>query len=315
MRPNAVAQRILSTTRATAKLHEFRVPEGDFFDLPHDPAILFSLAIGILGDVAATIADEMRDGVASGALGQLPKPPSWDDHDLDPVTGLRFASTFFDAFLNAKLNGSITTEFSLLCAAAYYLSGNVGSATVIVRRMELPALDLCGGLGRLVNRILANDFQPIPDAHAHAEMTSTVLRSLHGYINFEIDHVSVFEACAKLRASLYRSGSPRELFYGDLTAAICFKKLQNASRTLLPIASELSEDMWRPALQKAHFPIELWPAQQRIAAAGLLQGQSAVIQMPTSAGKTRDRVDYPISVSVEASITSGYSCALSFALP
>ena len=42
------------------------------------------------------------------------------------------------------------------------------------------------------------------------------------------------------------------------------------------------ETITRPA-----FPRELWPSQQRICAAGVLRGASAVIQMPTSAGKTR----------------------------
>ena len=56
---------------------------------------------------------------------------------------------------------------------------------------------------------------------------------------------------------------------------------------MLSATSDLDPEVWRPALSKPHFPIELWPAQQRIADAGLLRGQSAVIQMPTSAGKTR----------------------------
>ena len=85
----------------------------------------------------------------------------------------------------------------------------------------------------------------------------------------------------------YANGSPRELLYADLTSAICGHKLRHASRTILPAASDLGPDAWRPALAKPHFPMELWPAQLRIAAAGLLRGRSAVIQMPTSAGKTR----------------------------
>jgi helicase len=61
-----------------------------------------------------------------------------------------FASIFFDAFLSARLDDTITAEFSLLCASAYCLAGNVGSAAVIIRRMDTPGLDLAGGLGRPV---------------------------------------------------------------------------------------------------------------------------------------------------------------------
>jgi helicase len=287
MRPDGNAQNILSTTRATAKMHEFRVAPEDFIALPRDPAMLFALAVGILGDVAATIAGEKHDGVDLGAIASIPVPRGWGERDPAPIDGLRFASIFFDAFLNAQLDDTITAEFSLLCASAYYLAGNVGSATVIIRRMDPPGLNLAGGLGRLVHAILANDLRPIDGEHAHAAATAAVLHALGSYMRFDNDMAAVLDACDKARAAFYENGSPRELLYGDLVAAICARKLRNASRTLLPAASDLSPETWRPALAKSHFPIELWPAQQRIASAGLLRGASAVIQMPTSAGKTR----------------------------
>jgi superfamily II DNA/RNA helicase len=268
-------------------MHEFRVSQEDFIELQQDPAILFALAVGILGDVAAAIADELREDVDLTALAESPRPTGWDGDDLDPVSALRFASTFFDAFLNARLNETITVEFSLLCATAYYLSGNVGSAAVITRRMDVPSLDLCGGLGLLLHRILSNDFQDLQDPHRHDGHTSAILSSLHGFMCFESNETALIEACRRLRTTLYKSGSSSELLYGDLVSAVCLHKLKNASRTILPVASGMSFEEWQPALAKPHFPIELWPAQQRIAAAGLLQGASAVIQMPTSAGKTR----------------------------
>jgi hypothetical protein len=287
MRPDGNAQNILSTTRATAKMHELRVAPEDFIVLPRDPSTLFVLAVGILGDVAATIAADKHDGVDLVAIASTPVPRGWGERAPTPVDGLRFASIFFDAFLNARLDDTITVEFSLLCASAYYLAGNIGSATVIIRRMEPPGLDLAGGLGRLVHAILANDFRPIDGDHAHAAATVAVLHALDGYMRFDNDMTAVLDACDKARTEFYENGSPRELLYGDLVAAICARKLRNASRTLLPAASDLDPDSWRPALAKSNFPIELWPAQQRIAMAGLLRGASAVIQMPTSAGKTR----------------------------
>ena len=287
MRPDSNAQNILSTTRATAKMHEFRVAPEDFIRLPRDQAMLFVLAVGILGDVAATIAVEKHDGIDLGAITSIPVPRGWGERDPAPIDGLRFASIFFDAFLNARLDDTITVEFSLLCASAYYLAGNVGSATVIVRHMDPPGLDLAGGLGRLVHAILANEFRPIHGEHAHAAFTAAVLHALGGYMRFENDMAAVLDACGRARAAFYEYGSPRELLYSDLVAAICARKLRNASRTLLPAASDLDPGLWRSALAKLNFPMELWPAQQRIASAGLLRGASAVIQMPTSAGKTR----------------------------
>lgn len=224
MRPDGNAQNILSTTRATAKMHEFRVAPEDFIALPRDPAMLFVLAVGILGDVAATIAGEKHDGVDLAATASIPVPRGWGERDAAPIDGLRFASIFFDAFLSARLDDTITAEFSLLCASAYYLVGNVGSAAVIIRRMDAPGLDLAGGLGRLVYAILANDFRLIDGEHSHAAVTAAVLHALGGYMRFDNDMAAVLDACDKARAAFYENGSPRELLYGDLVAAICARK-------------------------------------------------------------------------------------------
>ena len=98
MRPEATALTILSTTRARAKMHEFRVAPADFNALPRDPSMLFPLAIGILGDVAAAVADTLV-GVAV-APATLPRPLGWGELDEDPQGVLRFASIFFDAYLS-----------------------------------------------------------------------------------------------------------------------------------------------------------------------------------------------------------------------
>lgn len=286
MKPEASALNVLSTTRARAKMREFRVAPEDFNALPRDPAILFTLAIGILGDIAATVADQIG-GDAGAAPGALPTPLGWGEMDADPQDALRFASVFFDAYLNADLDAELTTEFSLLCAAAYYIAGNVGSAAVIVRHMAAPDLEIAGGLGFLVYAILSNDFVAIEAAHAHQAVTSEVLEALARFFRFEGEAGAVSDTCNRMRDYFHTSGSPRELLYGDLVGAVCALKLRNAARTILPVASGLFPELWRPALAKLHFPIELWPAQQRIADAGVLAGRSAVIQMPTSAGKTR----------------------------
>lgn len=264
-------------------MHEFRVAPEDFNDLPRNPAILFALAIGILGDVAATVAD----GIDEDAKGPLKVPLGWNNEDANPLDSLRFASIFFDAYLNAQLDVELGSEFSLLCAAAYYIGGNVGSTAVIVRRMEPPALNLGGGIGYLIYSILRNDFVTIEAHHTHQRATSALLDALGRFFRFECEAAAVAEVCNEIRRTFHNRGSPRELLYADIVGAICALKLRNAARTLLPVASGLGPQLWQPVLAKSHFPIELWPAQQRIADAKILSGKSAVIQMPTSAGKTR----------------------------
>lgn len=286
MRPEAAARNILSTTRARAKMREFRVAEGDFNQLPRDPAILFGLAIAILGDVASTVADQIG-GELAGAPQFSPVPPAWAGDEADPQTSLRFASTFFDAYINAELNAALTVELSLLCAATYYIGGSVGSAAVVIRHMGAPDLEGAGGLGVLLYAILQNRFAVIDAPHKHQTKTGVLLNALSSFFALEGDAGQVVAAIGELRDYFHTNGSPRELLYADVIGAVCTLKLRNATRTILPIASALDIELWRPALAKPRFPIELWPAQQRIAGAGVLRGRSAVIQMPTSAGKTR----------------------------
>ena len=51
--------------------------------------------------------------------------------------------------------------------------------------------------------------------------------------------------------------------------------------------SGLPRDKWLHALQKDSFIKELWPAQHLLGQADVLKGESAIVQMPTSAGKTK----------------------------
>jgi POLQ-like helicase len=49
----------------------------------------------------------------------------------------------------------------------------------------------------------------------------------------------------------------------------------------------MSKDHWRDTIQKDTFIKELWPAQHLLGDMGIFSGNSGVVQMPTSAGKTK----------------------------
>lgn len=282
MKPNRAATTILSTTRSKAKMFEFQIPVDSHIAIPRDPNALFSLAVGILGDVAAELADQFTTDAPLSPL-KIEGPDIWEEENPNAVESLRFAATFFDAFLNSRLNEKISSEFSILCSCAYYIAGSVGSAAVIARQMDAPSAAIEGGLLRLTYAILSNDFEEID-----ADVTSNdVLRAMRAFFRLEGDAIQVVDACQNIREQVYDDGSPHEVLYSDLVMALCALKVRAASRTVIPDASSLTLDQWRPALLKAHFPQELWPAQLRICDSGLLKGSSAVVQMPTSAGKTR----------------------------
>jgi hypothetical protein len=58
-------------------MHEFRVAPEDFIELYRDPAMPFDLAIGILGEVAATKADHFRNVENLDEFSPHPTPRPW----------------------------------------------------------------------------------------------------------------------------------------------------------------------------------------------------------------------------------------------
>lgn len=65
------------------------------------------------------------------------------------------------------------------------------------------------------------------------------------------------------------------------------KRLKNSVWFSLPKYSNLPSERWSNIFKKESFIHELWPAQHMIGKKGVFNGESGVIQMPTSAGKTR----------------------------
>lgn len=282
MRPDAESRRILGAIRATAKMHEFRVAPEDFIAFARAPETLLALAVGILGDAAAFISNRF-----TGIEGTAVQPSTWEEGDGSVADRVRFSAIYFDSYLEARINAELSAEFSLLCSASYYLSDAVGSAVVVARRSEAPSIELGHGLARLAYTILRNDYVPIEEASPHASFSTRLLSALNRHFSMDGASDEIASLCADLRTSVYENGSARELLYADITTALSARKLDNSARTILPPASNSPLGAWTPALRKPHFPRELWPAQRRICEADLLKGKSAIVQMPTSAGKTR----------------------------
>ncbi len=270
MRPEATARRVLSVTRSKAKMYEFDVPGEHHIAMPQRPELLFSLAVGLLGDAAAAIA--LGDTVAGR------------EQTTDEALG--FAATYFEAYVDSRLDETVNVDFHLLGAAAYYLANNPGSAMVVARGTEAPPVALGSGLALLVYRLLLSDYSPIGHT-AYGAYPDAVLNAVAAYMTGSGNAEDAVNEIVGIREEAYHTGDGRELLYADIAAALVRKKIANAARTILPVASGMPLQSWLPALQRPAFPRELWPSQQRICAAGVLQGTSAVIQMPTSAGKTR----------------------------
>lgn len=273
MKPRKQSKQLLGVTRSKAKMYEYEVPLEDHITLYQDPAKLFSLTIGILGDLAYAIVNDI-------ALEQA----------NEQKKTLFFSAQFFDSYYEAKLNTDLNTYLCLVGSASYYLCDTPGSSIVLAGKIN--SLDSLNGHGleKLLLWLLLNNFeQPLILGEDFKFFNSVnQISDLMSQFHLNgINYNSLTNASLKLRNDVYSFGSSRELLFADLIVAIVKTKIKNSTWLTLPKYSEIAIGYWESIIKKPGFLKELWPAQHLIGLKGVLKGNSAVIQLPTSAGKTK----------------------------
>jgi POLQ-like helicase len=269
MKPEAQSRRVFGITRAKGKMFELSLPESAHLRVPDGvtPSSLLLLAIATLGDTAAAV----NEGHALG---------SDDETDLD------FAASYFDALLASRFQPGIDSDVYLLAASAYYLARRPGSSSVMSSRLVSfpPQSAIESGL-RWVLQGGSARFEQLNGWGA--ELVNSFVVQADAHFTTGADPSAAVELATAIRQAAYRGSSARDLLFADLILAVLLRKLEASSWINLPLLSGLSSGDWRPAIEGAHFPKELWPAQLELGRRGLFAGTSGVVQMPTSAGKTK----------------------------
>lgn len=255
-------------------MYEYNVPDELHTELTTHPSRLMSLAIGMLGDYAANICD-------------IPISVRLDRQDQS--SDLNFPAYYFDAYYQARLGTTIQPYIKLLGSASYYLSNLPGGALVLIKDIESNGFDLdASGFEHLIFSILRGDADIIT---VNASRFETELTELNGnlsvYRKTGLDSEPLFISINNLRNQVYRQGSARELLFVDVAGALIRVMYENSCWRCLPEYSNLPVSIWENTIKRASFIKELWPAQRLLGKQGVFEGRSAVIQMPTSAGKTR----------------------------
>jgi POLQ-like helicase len=261
---------LLAITRSKAKMWEYGLPLAEHIEVPQDPSKLLRLAVGILGDVSAAVArgDEAaatEDGAA-----------------------LPFSARYFDAYLSSRMAPALDTRLRLLAAAAYFLSDRPGTASVLTA--DIPSFGPPEGhdLDALLVWLLAGARLPVLEVRGRYKAAIDRLQgAMVDLYEMRGDSDALAPAIALLRGTAYDEGSAHELLIADVTCAVALMRSRAAAVSCLPAYSDLPAGAWAPTLVKPSFMRDLWPAQRRLGAAGVFAGASAIVQMPTSAGKSR----------------------------
>lgn len=272
MKHEANSRRLFGITRAKGKMYEFDLPEENHIAIPEGsvPEQLLMLTIGTLGDVSASHADPAQS-------------LEGEDDDSD----LQFAASFFDALLASKLVPVLSYELVLLASAAYLLEGRPGSSLVMARILSEREDE--SPLESFIRWLLEADWSRHSDSHTG--IFGDLLNSLservayHFFDGSGVDEIA--KATDQLRYIAYEVGDAQELFLADLICAVTKRRVSSSAWINLPQFSGLPTNVWASAIRKESFPKELWPSQQLIGESGFFAGSSGIVQMPTSAGKTR----------------------------
>lgn len=274
MKPEDQSKRLLGITRSKAKMFEFAVPKEHHITPTRDPTGLFPLTLAIVGDVAAEVA---RQRSSTSLLAEAKQE-------------LRFAACFFDAFLNGDDQSSSQSYLTLLAAAAYYLCDLPGSAAVLTDRLDDPVRnDESRGLNTALIWLLRGRFETVlrVEDPCYASFLATATKRIAKFYREGHDEGEIMGLLLKLRKKAYRVGSARELLLSDLIFAVAKRRLEVSARSCLPRFTGLEPDLWESTLAKLTFMREFWPAQRLLGEQDVFKGRSAIVQMPTSAGKTR----------------------------
>lgn len=272
------SRNLLASTKSAAKLIEFQVPAEFHYSNSGALQDLLILSIGILGQLAGL---EFNAGVSQNS-------------DIDSeFEGLKrqliHVAQYFDALDTVGVESKISSYLILLGSAAYYLAEMPGSASVLAKKLSSEqqyGLTDSAIEGPLVY-LLKGDYTQRNYVRCKFDFINNLINAFGDFLDQVVDAASVVDYCHIVKQEIYENGTDRELFIGDVIIAVISRKISNSAINCLPLYTEIPLENWSNLLRKNSFITEFWPAQILLGKEKIFSGRSAVIQMPTSAGKTK----------------------------
>lgn len=272
MKPEGPSATLLGITQAKAKMFEYRVPEAYHVSVARDPSLLITLTVGILGDAAALVNRDRPNENLEGMR-----------------ESLRFSARYFDAYVDSQLATQLREYLLLLGATAYYLCDFPGSAEVLASRLRNEVSLDAAGLEDALLWLLRGRYSRtlrLRDG-GYDDLLQTMVRGFRSFASTGEDRDTIESSLTALRDRAYERGADTDLLFCDAVCAMARRRIKHSTWSCLPTLSLLSREQWRPVLAKQGFVSELWPAQRLLGDKEVFSGKSAVVQMPTSAGKSR----------------------------
>lgn len=278
MKLEALSKKMLAITKSKAKMYEFAIDEASHIALPVDPRKLLITTIGILGDLSAIEAREEQ------------QVEETDDHE-ELKSELISVGQYFDALIQSHLADEMTIYLKVIGSAAYYLANMPGSSIVLAKSLPyntdlLTDTNLEGILIWILKSDFDEDWYRVEKTYL-TQAIDDVGYATRRFFSLSDNAENFKQVIQVLRHEVYEKGSDRELLFVDIVSSILLRKIENSSINCLPKYTQIPLEQWVNVITKPKFVQEFWPAQRLLGEQGVLSGLSAVVQMPTSAGKTK----------------------------
>lgn len=278
MKLEATSRKVLAITKSKAKMYEFAIDEESHIELPDDPRKLLITTIGILGELSAIEAREDQ---------QIKEA---DEHEK-LKSELISVGQYFDALVQSHLADEMTIYLKIIGSAAYYLANMPGSSIVLAKSVPyntdlLTDTNLEGLLIWILKSNFDEDWYRVEKTYL-TQAIDDVGYATRRFFRMNDNAENFKHTIQILRHEVYEKGSDRELLFVDIISSILLRKIDNSSINCLPKYTHIPIEQWVNVITKPKFVQEFWPAQRLLGEKGVLSGLSAVVQMPTSAGKTK----------------------------
>ncbi len=279
MKPEKKSKKVLNYTQAIAKMMEFDVSLEErkkqedkmFYGKPED---LFSLVIGILMDYSALFFNKTLD----------------DEIIKNQISSIRFCAYFFDNYKNTNRLSELDNYNLIIGASAYYLANLPGSSKVLCSKIKKSELNLTESKIEIaLYWLLSSDLSVYDNEYPAIYNFNNLIKLVIDFFNEGIicNKKIIISKLLEFKESILNNSTNREILMFYLFSSILIKKMENSSIQLIPNFSDISLENWLPIIKKNSFVKELWPAQILLGENEIFKGRSAIIQMPTSAGKTK----------------------------
>lgn len=253
---------------------EYNIPKQDHIEVEADVPKLFLIAISAIGNIANDIIQEPDDSI------NIIKKEN---------DNLKFSSIFFDAYLNAQFETESDYYFYLFGSIAYFFNDYIGNSKVLINKIDLDKIDFgTHDIERALVALLQGQFVEFEFINIDAKYAMHLKNMQNDlqlyYSNGTIPDLHTLEY---IRRQVYEDGSDIEVLLVDALCAIYILKIRYSAINLLPRYMNLSLNDLNSLLFKSNIISELWPSQRLLGELDVYSGRSAVIQMPTSSGKTK----------------------------